>query len=113
MDELPYKLKVELAMEIHKRIYETINFLKFKEKSFIAWIGKLLRPINVQEQEYIIKEGEEVTEVYFLVQGIAGFVLPRYENTVYIKIEEGDHFGHQEINVNQSSITSLLKKKAN
>lgn len=35
--------------------------------------------------------------VYFLVQGIAGFVLPRYENTVYIKIEEGDHFGHCEI----------------
>lgn len=47
MDELPYKLRVELAMEIHKRIYETIIFLKFKEKSFIAWIGKLLRPINV------------------------------------------------------------------
>ncbi|TNV87319.1 hypothetical protein FGO68_gene17715 [Halteria grandinella] len=104
MDELPYKLRVELAMEIHKKIYETINFLKFKEKSFIAWIGKLLRPVNVQEQEYIIKEGEEVTEVYFLVQGMAGFVLPRYDNTVYIKIDEGDHFGHQEMNVNQASL---------
>lgn len=47
MDELPYKLRVELAMEIHKKIYETVNFFKDKEKSFIAWIGKLLRPINV------------------------------------------------------------------
>jgi hypothetical protein len=26
MEELPYKLKVELAMEIHKKIYNTVNF---------------------------------------------------------------------------------------
>jgi hypothetical protein len=28
MEELPYKLKVELAMQIHKKIYHTIIFLK-------------------------------------------------------------------------------------
>jgi Ion channel len=49
MDELPYKLRVELAMEIHKKIYQTVAFFQNKDKSFIAWIGKLLRPINVQE----------------------------------------------------------------
>jgi len=26
MEELPYKLKVELAMEIHKKIYKTVSF---------------------------------------------------------------------------------------
>jgi hypothetical protein len=26
MEELPYKLKVELAMEIHKKIYQTLHF---------------------------------------------------------------------------------------
>lgn len=31
--------------------------------------------------------------VYFMVRGTAGYVLPRYENAVYIKIESGDHFG--------------------
>jgi hypothetical protein len=30
-DELPYKLKVELAMEIHKDIYVNIEFFKTKE----------------------------------------------------------------------------------
>ena len=49
MDELPHKLKVELAMEIHKQMYQIVVFFQGKDKSFIAWIGKLLRPINVQE----------------------------------------------------------------
>lgn len=31
--------------------------------------------------------------VYFLVDGVAGYVLPRYNNAVYIEIEKGDHFG--------------------
>lgn len=47
IDELPYKLKIELAMEIHKSLYQTVGFFKFKEKSFIAWIGTILRPLNV------------------------------------------------------------------
>jgi hypothetical protein len=45
MDELPHKIKIELAMEIHKRMYETIGFFRNKEKSFIAWIGTVLRPL--------------------------------------------------------------------
>jgi hypothetical protein len=94
MDELPYKLKIDLAMEIHKNIYVNIDFFKDRDKSFIAWIGPLLKPIKAQEQEYIYKEGEEIKEVYFMVKGVAGYVLPRFDNTVYIRIEDGDHFGH-------------------
>lgn len=32
--------------------------------------------------------------VYFVVQGHASYVLPRFENHQYFKIELGDHFGH-------------------
>jgi len=62
MEELPYKLKIELAMEIHKNIYRTIEFFKYKEKSFIAWVGPLLRPHKIAEQEYIYKECDEIKE---------------------------------------------------
>ena len=44
MNELPYKLKIDLAMEIHKNIYQSINFFKDQEKDFIAWVGPRLRP---------------------------------------------------------------------
>jgi CRP-like cAMP-binding protein len=97
VDELPYKLRLDLAMEIHKNIYNTIDFFKNKERSFIAWIGPLLKPNHTQELEYIFQEGEEIKEIYFVVTGVAGYVLPRFDNTVYIKIECGDHFGHVDL----------------
>lgn len=62
MDELPYKLKIELAMEIHKDIYRNIEFFKYQEKNFIMWIGPQLKPYLVSEQEYIYKEGDEIKE---------------------------------------------------
>jgi CRP-like cAMP-binding protein len=109
VNELPYKLKIDLSMEIHKTIYKTIDFFKVKEKSFIAWIGPLLKPCNTQELEYIYKEGEDIKEIFFLVNGIAGYVLPRFENTVYIKIEAGDHFGHVDLVLDQEilAMTSI------
>jgi hypothetical protein len=62
MDELPHKLKLELAMVIHRRMYSSVNFFMDKEKTFIAWIAKLIRPVNIEDQDYIYKEGEEIVE---------------------------------------------------
>ena len=54
-----------------------------------------MRPTSVEEGKYIYKEGEEITEskfftliplVFFLVKGACGYVLPRYENKVYLHI---------------------------
>ena len=36
-------------MEIHKEIYTNIMFFKDKDKSFIAWIGPLLKPVLSSE----------------------------------------------------------------
>lgn len=44
MHELPYKLKRELTMEIYKDIYRNIEFFKYQDRSFIVWVGPLLRP---------------------------------------------------------------------
>lgn len=49
MEELPSKLKQELAMEIHKDIYRNIEFFKYREKSFIVWVGPLLKAIFATE----------------------------------------------------------------
>lgn len=62
LDELPYKIKIELATEIHKHMFESVSFFQGKEKTFIAWIGTVLRPMNISEQEYFYKEGEDIME---------------------------------------------------
>lgn len=55
-------MKLELAMAVHKKMYSTINFFLNKEKSFIAWIARLIHPLKMDDQEYIYKEGEEIIE---------------------------------------------------
>jgi len=49
LDELPYKIKIELATEIHKHMFESVTFFQNKDKTFIAWIGTVLRPMNISE----------------------------------------------------------------
>lgn len=67
MEELPHKLKLELAMAIHETMYANVTFLQNRDKSFIAWMGTIIHPVKAQEQEYIFKETEEITEIYFMV----------------------------------------------
>jgi hypothetical protein len=42
--------------------------------------------------------------VYFLIYGVGAYVLPRYDNIVYIKITEGDHFGHTDMIQDKKSL---------
>jgi hypothetical protein len=49
MDELPHKLKLELAMIMVKRMYSNVAFFKGKEKTFIAWITHLVKPLNIED----------------------------------------------------------------
>lgn len=42
-------------------------------------------------------EGDEVTCIYFIILGVANFVLPRFLNTPFIEINKGEHFGISDI----------------
>lgn len=53
MEQLPHKLKLELAMVIHMKNYSSVSFFKDKDKTFIAWISTILTPINVEDEKYI------------------------------------------------------------
>ena len=47
--------------------------------------------------DYIYKQEDQINEIYFLKSGFAGYVIPKYDNIVYIKIEKGNHFGLSDI----------------
>jgi hypothetical protein len=55
-------------------------------------------------------------EIYFLVVGSAGFVLPRFGNKDYLRINQGDHFGHLDLGdepeyADHENINSYLRYK--
>ena len=93
VEELPPKLRIELAFRIHNKILSGIEFFKDKPKDFIAFVGRKLRPIRVKRGQYLYKSGDPLLEVYFLSKGEAAFVLPQCSDLAYIIVEEGDVFG--------------------
>jgi hypothetical protein len=49
MEELPRKLKLELSMVIHSNMCQSVTFFQSKDQSFIAWIARLIKPMNFDE----------------------------------------------------------------
>jgi CRP-like cAMP-binding protein len=45
------------------------------------------------ENSYIFFEGDEVKNIWFLMKGECGFVLPNHGNLKYIDIASGQYFG--------------------
>ena len=97
VDELPYKLKVEISLFIYEKTYEKISFLHAKSSTYIAWICPLLKPYYNPEKTYIYFEGDAVNCIYFLKDGECGYVLPKHQNLKYIDIPEGDYLGISDI----------------
>jgi hypothetical protein len=77
VDNLPHRLKLELSVKIHREILKNIPFLKGRDDEFIAFIGPLLKPYRVKENEYIYHTGAKVKNVYFMSKGVAAFVIPK------------------------------------
>jgi hypothetical protein len=43
--------------------------------------------------QYLYYETDHIVEIYFVQEGMAGFVLPFTKNIVYITIRKSDYFG--------------------
>lgn len=93
LNELPYKLKTELSLYVYEQRYMQIKFFKSKNNQFILWMCPQLKPQVYTREQYMYMETENVNEIFFLIHGLAAFVLPRYKNTGYIYIKTGSHFG--------------------
>ena len=62
VNELPYRLRIELAYRIHHNIHQNILFFQNKPKDFLFALSNLLRPIRTKKGQYIYKEGEPAVE---------------------------------------------------
>lgn len=80
----------------------------------MQWLVPKLKVLEFETNQYIYSEGDQARYIYFINKGSAGFVLPRYKNSIYILIEKGDHFGIIDLipvrEVNSKLVVSSEKK---
>lgn len=111
INKFPHRLKVELSTKIFREIIKKIPFFSNKSKAVIAFVGPLLTPERVNEDQVLYTEGDIVQKLYFLTSGIAGFVIPKAKNTVFITIQQGDYFGDIDLKVSKTERQDKILRK--
>lgn len=81
-------------------------YLNNQDENFLGWICPLLRQTFMPVEEYIYYESDSIENIFFLVKGSAGYVIPFKRNVVYIEIEQGNLFG--EIDIVNAALTSNI-----
>ena len=93
---------------MYKLTQERIQFFKKKtDKNFIEWICPLLKVVMLISDMQIYREQEEIMAIYFLEQGEAAYVLPRYQNAPFVKISASETFGLIDIIFRKMEILSI------
>jgi hyperpolarization activated cyclic nucleotide-gated potassium channel 1 len=95
-DELPKALKYEVAMSMHKGFASEIAMLIGKDQSFVVSVMTQLRPIRINENEILYKEGSLPDEFYVIMSGRVNLVLPEF-NFAYKSFLKGSYIGEFEI----------------
>ena len=49
--------------------------------------------MKFQKYEYVYSKGAPLDEIFFVVKGQFGMILPEYDEMCYVYIRENDYFG--------------------
>ena len=93
-EELPLKLRCEVAMAMHHGALKTITFFQNKDPTFIVAIVPLLKPLEARANEKLFEDGDPPSEVYFLIEGEVEFVMSKVG---FKTMTNGSYFGEIEV----------------
>lgn len=97
MNNLPINLMTELSLVMYENRYQNIKYFKDKDAKFVIWICPLLKPEVFDRDQYIYREEELITGIYFLIGGNVKLVLQKYNDSPFINVNEGYLFGMLDI----------------
>ena len=72
-------------------------FSQHDNSNFTEWVCPLLKSRLFIEDLPIYREMEEIQAIYFLESGEVAYVLPRYQNRVFVTVSESETFGTVDI----------------
>lgn len=92
MNDLPYSLRMRVALYMNKGIIEKINLFKGASEEIISEIVLQLKPEIFTPGDYIFREGENGDKMYFISFGEVEIINEK-TNIVFAKMGQGDYFG--------------------
>ena len=112
LNKLPRKLRKSLNKVIHfKTIMQIPNF-EHQSLRFLDYISTFLSLRKYSQDQYIMREGEEANEIYFILKGQVEYVLPKYNDIPYMIVPKGQHFGELDVLIPKKNAKRYFSAKA-
>ena len=108
-NELPKKLKHEVALAMHHGAARRLIFFKDKDSAVISSIVPFLSPLCVRPAEFVYRQGDYSDEVYFVVRGWVDYVY--LDKFVISSIYRNDYFGDIEVIFQVNRKNSALARR--
>lgn len=96
LNELPKRLRYELALAMHQGAAKLLHFFQNKDPVFVSAIVPFMQPQFIKSQDLIYSQGEYADEIYFLVSGRVSYILEE-GRFVYRTLHQGAYFGDIEV----------------
>jgi CRP-like cAMP-binding protein len=82
---------------MYQNMLASNSFFENKPAYFVAYLAPWLKPILVEENEFIYQEGEVANEMYFVLTGEVSICLVKNKVIPYIIIRENYYFGEVDL----------------
>lgn len=93
LNDLPQYLRVEVALDMNRKIVEKVELFKNSSRMFIGSVVLSLMPRMTLPGTAIVRRGEIGREMYFIASGCVNILSPKDDKTVLVKLREGSFFG--------------------
>ncbi|MGK7920758.1 MAG: ion transporter [Trichodesmium sp.] len=107
LEELPYPLKMKIALQLHKEVIEKVPIFQGANTQFVEEIVMVLKPEIFPPNEYIIREGNWGHEMYFIKRGLVQ-AFSEKTGTIYRNMGEGAFFGEIALIYEQKRTASII-----
>ncbi|WP_293082765.1 ion transporter [Okeania sp. SIO3B5] len=107
LEELPYSLKMKLALQLHKEVIEKVPIFQGATTQFVEEIVMALTPEILPPNEYIIREGHWGHEMYFIKRGLVQ-AFSEKTGTIYRNMSAGTFFGEIALVYEQRRTASII-----
>jgi len=108
LDDLPFALRADIAMQLHKETVEKVPFFQGCDRRFIASIVVRISPQINMPGDTIIVEGEIGSSMYFISSGKVEIV--NAQDQVIRVLGKGDYFGEFALLISEKRTASVVAK---
>ncbi len=106
MNELPWPLRQQVAIHLHRKTIDAVPFFSSCEDSVKELIVSILKPRVFMPLDTVIHKGEIGTSMYFIEKGEVAIV--NENGMAYCVLENGDYFGESSL-ISSTVLTSSAK----